>query len=114
MFVHFDRVAVAKPGVVARSGVAAKPGAVAPRRGQADLVAGLAVLVIFFGVLIVSVVGVDVLGNRPVFFLFGEVTPAVGFAVLGIGVGLLASTARPGRAPDPSARVALGGAATAD
>ena len=53
--------------------------------------------VLFFGILIVSIVGVDVLGNRPVFFLVGDVTPIVGFAVLAAGLLLLRAT-RP-RAP---------------
>ena len=53
--------------------------------------------VLFFGILIVSIVGVDVLGNRPVFFLVGDVTPVVGFAVLAAGL-LLLRTTRP-RAP---------------
>ncbi len=52
----------------------------------------LSAFVLFFGILIVSIVGVDVLGNRPVFFLVGEVTPAVGFAVLLLGLALLAGT----------------------
>ena len=39
--------------------------------------------------ILVSVTGVDVLGNRPQFFLFGEVTPAAAFAVLLAGLALL-------------------------
>ncbi|HET8986980.1 MAG TPA: acyltransferase [Humibacillus sp.] len=71
------------------------------QRRWVDPVAALAALVLFFGILIVSIVGVDVLGNRPVFFLVGEVTPIVGFAVLGLGLALLQSpqvVRRPSRA----------------
>jgi hypothetical protein len=58
-----------------------------PRR--VDVTAAASALLIFFGILIVSIVGVDVLGNRAVFFLVGDVTPIVGFAVLGAGMALL-------------------------
>ena len=44
---------------------------------------------VVFGILMVSVTGVDILGNRPQFFLFGEVTPAAAFAVLLAGLALL-------------------------
>ncbi|WP_256794491.1 acyltransferase [Terrabacter sp. Ter38] len=67
------------------------------RRGRVDPVAAAAAGVLFFGILIVSIVGVDVLGNRPVFFLVGDVTPVVGFTVLAAGL-LLLRTTRP-RAP---------------
>jgi hypothetical protein len=49
----------------------------------------------------VSIVGVDILGNRAVFFLLGDVTPAVAFAVLGAGFGLLA-LAKPRVRPEAS------------
>lgn len=71
-----------------------------PRR-WVDPVAAVAAGVLFFGILIVSIVGVDVLGNRPVFFLVGDVTPVVGFAVLAAGLLLLRAT-RP--RPTASAR----------
>jgi hypothetical protein len=57
--------------------------------------------VIFFGILMVSIVGVDVLGNRAVFFLLGDVTPGVAFAVLGAGLAMLAA-ARPRVAAQPA------------
>ena len=63
-------------------------------RRWVDPVTALSAVVLFFGILIVSIVGVDVLGNRPVFFLVGEVTPAVGFAVLLLGLALLAAPSR--------------------
>ncbi|MDN5764886.1 MAG: acyltransferase [Humibacillus sp.] len=111
VFVRFDRAGTTRPerGVVAtrrRHGEG--------RRGWVDLLAGVAALVIFFGVLIVSVAGVDVLGNRPVFFLLGEVTPAIGLVVLGAGVGLLAVTGRVDQAADQSAPAAVRTAAIAD
>jgi fucose 4-O-acetylase-like acetyltransferase len=49
----------------------------------AAVATGLAVL----GILMVSVTGVDVLGNQPQFFLVAEVTPAPAFAVLLAGLG---------------------------
>ena len=58
-------------------------------RSWPDPLAVLAVVVTVFGVLMVSITGVDILGNRPQFFLVGEVTPAVAFAVLLAGLGLL-------------------------
>jgi hypothetical protein len=70
-------------------------------RRWVDPVAAVSAGILFFGILIVSIVGVDVLGNRPVFFLVGDVTPVVGFAVLAVGLLLLRST-RP-RAPLASA-----------
>lgn len=62
------------------------------RRGWVDPLAAVSALVIFFGILMVSIVGVDLLGNRAVFFVVGDVTPAVAFAVLAVGLGLLAAT----------------------
>ena len=62
-----------------------------PRR-WVDPVAAAAAGVLFLGVLMVSVAGVDVLGNRPVFFLVGDITPVVGFAVLAAGLLLLRTT----------------------
>ncbi|HET8594270.1 MAG TPA: acyltransferase [Intrasporangium sp.] len=67
-------------------------GPVLERRAWVDPLAALAALAIFFGILMVSIVGVDVLGNRPVFFLFGDITPVVGFAVLATGLALLRLT----------------------
>jgi hypothetical protein len=64
-------------------------------------VAAVSGLVIFFGILIVSVVGVDVLGNRPVYFLVGDVSPIVGFAVLATGLALLRATTPAGQTPKP-------------
>lgn len=76
LFARFDR-----PGATAAAG---------PVGGRmADLSAALGVLVTVFGVLMVSIAGVDLLGNRAQFFLFGNVTPVLCFAVLALGIGLL-------------------------
>ncbi|WP_020143823.1 acyltransferase [Terracoccus sp. 273MFTsu3.1] len=85
VFVRFDR------GPRSVAGASPEP------RGWVDPVAAVSAGVLFFGILIVSIVGVDVLGNRPVFFLVGDVTPIVGFVVLAAGL-LLLRTTRP-RAP---------------
>jgi hypothetical protein len=85
VFVRFDR------------GSRSVADAVVEPRGWVDPVAAVSAGVLFLGILIVSIVGVDVLGNRPVFFLVGDVTPIVGFSVLAAGLVLLRST-RP-RAP---------------
>jgi hypothetical protein len=82
VFVRFDRAA-------------SSPAAdVTDQRRWVDPVTAVSAAVLFFGILIVSIVGVDVLGNRPVFFLVGDVTPAVGFAVLLVGLGLLEAPRR--------------------
>jgi len=80
VFVRFDR------GPRTAADTAAEP------RGWVDPVAAVSAGVLFFGILIVSIVGVDVLGNRPVFFLVGDVTPIAGFAVLAAGLLLLRTT----------------------
>lgn len=93
LFVRFDRPPRGEHASRADTradGRAGTRGEVAVR--GADPMAAVAALIIFFGVLIVSVVGVDVLGSRPVFFLVGDVTPLVGFGVLAVGLALLAST----------------------
>ena len=77
VFVRFDRSPPAPAATVI------------DQRRWVDPVTALSAAVLFFGILIVSIVGVDVLGNRPVFFLVGDVTPAVGFAVLLLGLALL-------------------------
>jgi len=87
VFVRFDRPPAAADGTSA----SADSAAVEDRR-WVDPVAAVSAGVLFFGILIVSIVGVDVLGNRPVYFLVGEVTPAVGFAVLVAGLLLLRAT----------------------
>ncbi|MEO6998697.1 MAG: acyltransferase [Terracoccus sp.] len=110
MFVRFDRAAATRPARDA----AAPRSRVAANQPRHDLLAGVAALVIFFGVLIVSVGGVDVLGNRPVFFLVGEVTPVIGLIVLGLGVGLLAMTGGGDQASGQSAPAAVRTAVTAD
>ncbi|MGO4596819.1 acyltransferase family protein [Terrabacter sp. 2RAF25] len=69
-------------------------------RPWVDPVAAVSAGVLFFGILVVSIVGVDVLGNRPVFFLVGDVVPAAGFAVLALGLLLLRGT-RPRHQPLP-------------
>lgn len=58
-----------------------------PRWIDGAAVAGVVVTV--FGILMVSIVGVDILGNRPQFFLVGMLTPAQAFVVLLVGLGLL-------------------------
>ena len=58
-------------------------------RRWVDPVAVLSAVVLFFGILIVSIVGVDFLGARPVYFLLGDLTPAVGYEVLLAGLFLL-------------------------
>ncbi len=77
MFVRFDRGAGASREPVHES------------RAWVDPLSGLAVGVLVFGILMVSVVGVDILGNHPQFFLFGDITPATAFAVLLTGLALL-------------------------
>jgi surface polysaccharide O-acyltransferase-like enzyme len=89
VFVRFDR---GGPGKTGTEGF--------DQRRWVDPVTAVSAGVLFFGILIVSIVGVDVLGNRAVFFLVGDVTPAVGFAVLGAGLALLQAprwVRRPGR-----------------
>lgn len=80
LFVRFDR------GPRTASDVAATA-----TRGS-DVAAALSAVLVFFGILMVSIVGVDVLGSRPVFFLVGEVTPVVGLGVLAAGVAVLPGT----------------------
>ena len=82
VFVRFDR------------GARAAEAPTTDERRWVDPVTALSAAVLFFGILIVSIVGVDVLGNRPVFFLVGDVTPAVGFAVLLLGLALLEAPQR--------------------
>ncbi|GAA5029918.1 hypothetical protein GCM10023258_26710 [Terrabacter aeriphilus] len=92
VFVRFDR----SP----RSASPASPSSPArPAPRWVDPLAVVSAVVLFFGILVVSIVGVDVLGNRPVFFLVGDVTPLVGFAVLGVGLLLLRATRPQGGAP---------------
>lgn len=79
IFLRFDRPGAGR----------GEDGIPAESRSWPDLLAVLAVVVVVFGVLMVSITGVDILGNRPQFFLVGEVTPAVAFAVLLAGLGLL-------------------------
>lgn len=66
-------------------------------RAWFDPVAGIGAFVTFFGILMVSIVGVDVLGNRPAYFLVADVTPTIAFAVFPVGVGLILLTRRPVR-----------------
>jgi len=54
--------------------------------------AAVGAFVTFFGILMISIVGVDVLGNRPAYFLVGDVTPAAAFCVFLLGVGLVRLT----------------------
>jgi surface polysaccharide O-acyltransferase-like enzyme len=86
VFARFDRAAPAGTGAAGTTGRAAEA---LDQRHWVDPVTAVSAAVLFFGILIVSIVGVDVLGNRAVFFLVGDVTPAVGFAVLGVGLALL-------------------------
>ncbi len=71
-------------------------------RSWVDPLAGLGVAVVFVGILMISIAGVDVLGNRPAYFLVGDIVPITGFAVFGLGLVAL-SAARPRRATDPAA-----------
>ena len=77
VFVRFDR------GPRSASGLAAGQ----PRWIDRAAIAGVVVTV--FGILMVSIVGVDILGNRSQFFLFGMLTPGQAFLVLLVGLGLL-------------------------
>ena len=77
VFVRFDRVKATARAPVLES------------RAWVDPLSAVAAGVVVFGILMVSVTGVDILGNRPQFFLFGEVTPATAFAVLLAGLVLL-------------------------
>ncbi|GAA2483550.1 acyltransferase [Terrabacter carboxydivorans] len=87
VFVRFDRGPRTATGPATGSATA-----VEEMRRWVDPMAAVSAGVLFFGILIVSIVGVDVLGNRPVFFLVGDVTPVVGFAVLAAGLLLLRAT----------------------
>ncbi|EWT01412.1 acyltransferase [Intrasporangium oryzae NRRL B-24470] len=80
VFVRFDR------------GGRPIPARIDERRAWVDPLAAVSAFVLFFGILMVSIVGVDILGNRPVFFLVGDVTPIIGFAVLAVGLCLLRLT----------------------
>lgn len=75
---------------------------VVERRRWVDGVAAVGAAVIFVGILMVSIAGVDVLGGRPQFFLVGDVTPAQGLLVLVAGSVILL-LAEPRRAT-PAAR----------
>lgn len=99
VFVRFDR------------GARPVPSRIEETRSWVDPLAGVSAFVLFFGILMVSIVGVDILGNRAVFFLVGDVTPIVGFAVLAVGLGLLRLT-RPRQARDPLASGAASPATT--
>ncbi|MGV1007906.1 MAG: acyltransferase family protein [Dermatophilaceae bacterium] len=90
VFVRFDRPQRARRTTVDES------------RAWVDPSAAVAVAVVVFGILMVSVTGVDILGNRPQFFLFGQVTPAVSFAVLLVGLALLRLAAPRRAAPRPA------------
>ncbi len=90
-FLRFDTGGRTAPVAASASGA----------RRWADPVAAVGVAVACVGVLVVSVVGVDVLGNRPVFFLVGEVTPAAGLVVLAAGLALLHLASRV-RTPSPA------------
>ncbi len=83
IFVRFDR----------RSPASAAP--VDESRPWVDPLAAAGALVTFLGILMMSIAGVDVLGNRPVHFLVGDITPAIAFGVFLLGVGLVSLT-RPG------------------
>lgn len=64
-------------------------GIVAETRRWVDPAAAVSAGVLFFGILMVSIVGVDLLGNRSQFFLVGQVPPWAAFAVLLVGLALL-------------------------
>lgn len=85
-FVRFDRAPRSVRAAVAES------------RPWVDPLAAVAAALVVFGVFMVSITGVDVLGNHPRFFLVGEVTPVVAFAVLLLGLAGL-RLARPRTAP---------------
>jgi hypothetical protein len=86
IFLRFDR------GPRSAEGVAAGQ----PRWVDGVAIAG--VIVTVFGILMVSIVGVDILGNRAQFFLFGMLTPGQAFVVLLVGLGLLRLAAPRARA----------------
>ncbi len=86
VFARFDR----GPKSVETSAGSASPAATR----LADWRVGLGAFVTVFGVLMVSIAGVDLLGNNPQFFLVGMVTPWQCFAVLLAGIVMLG-----GRAP---------------
>lgn len=87
--------------VRADRGPRAASGTVQESRPWVDPLAAVAAGVVFFGILMVSIVGVDLLGNRPQFFLVGDVLPWQAFAVLVAGLGLLRAS-RPRLGPgDP-------------
>lgn len=94
VFLRFDL-----PPAAGRGGQAA--GILTESRTWVDPLGVVAVLVTVFGILMVSIAGVDLLGNRPQFFLVGEVTPAVSFGGLALGLVLL-RVCRPARATTPS------------
>jgi hypothetical protein len=77
IFIRFDRGPRSAAGVVTGQ----------PR--WVDWVAVAGVIATVFGILMVSIVGVDILGNRAQFFLFGMLTPGQAFIVLLVGLGLL-------------------------
>ena len=83
VFVRFDR------------GERAARAPVQESRAWVDPLSAVAAGVVVFGILMVSVTGVDILGNHPQFFLFGDITPAVAFAVLLAGLTLLKLSASP-------------------
>ena len=94
-FLRFDLPSASGRGRGAGSGA---DGILAESRSWVDALAAVATVVTVFGVLMVSIVGVDILGNRPQFFLVGEVTPVVAFVVLAVGLVLLMQICRPVRA----------------
>ena len=101
LFVRFDRGSSGRPvgstsAGSAPAGTVEVPGRAREGRG-ADWLAGLGAFVTVFGVLMVSIAGVDVLGNTPQFFLVGMVTPWQSFVVLVAGLALLHVPLLPGR-----------------
>ncbi len=100
LFLRFDLPTA--PGRDRSAGSGAGSGAdgiLAESRSWVDPLAAVATAVTVFGVLMVSIVGVDLLGNRPQFFLVGDVTPVVAFAVLAVGLALLMQVCRPRMTP---------------
>ncbi len=89
-FLGLGIVAAALIAVFVRFDRGPKSGSITLTGGRgADWLAGVGVLVTVFGVFMVSMVGVDLLGNTPQFFLVGMVAPWQAFVVFAAGLAML-------------------------